>query len=118
MPDLKTVQGEPVTDEMLEALAAEAEAGYDPATLQPRKTGRPSLGSGTSPRVQFRVSPSVYQEAQEQAKAEDRTLSELARALLEDYVRSHRATAERRRAENAPARSETRRASRRRRATT
>jgi CRISPR-associated endonuclease/helicase Cas3 len=114
MPDLRTVQGEPITDEMLEALAAEAEAGYDPATMRPRKAGRPSLGSGTSPRVQFRVSPSVYQEAQEQARAEDRTLSDLARALLEDYVRRTRATAERRRAENAPARSTSKRASRRR----
>ena len=92
MPDLRTAQGEPITDEMLEALAAEAEAGYDPATLRPRRTGRPSLGSGTSPRVQFRVSPTVYREAQAQAQAEDRTLSELARALLEDYVRRTRGT--------------------------
>jgi succinyl-CoA synthetase beta subunit len=28
---------EPITDEMLEALAAEAEAGYDPTTFRPRK---------------------------------------------------------------------------------
>jgi len=114
MRDLRTAQGDPMTDVMLEALAAEAEAGYDPATLRPRKAGRPSLGSGTSPRVQFRVSPSVYQEAQEQALAEERTLSELARTLLEDYLRRTRATAERRRAETAQARSASGRASRRR----
>jgi hypothetical protein len=87
MPDLKTAAGEPVTRELLDALVAEAEAGYDPATLRPRRVGRPSLGSGTSPRIQFRVSPVVYEAAQEVARAEHRTLSELARTLLEDYVR-------------------------------
>lgn len=114
MPDLRTAQGEPITDEMLQALAAEAEAGYDPATLRPRKAGRPSLGSGTSPRVQFRVSPTVYQQAQEQAQAEDRTLSELARALLEDYVRRARTTGESRRRNDPGAHSASKRATRRR----
>jgi CRISPR-associated endonuclease/helicase Cas3 len=114
MPDLRTAQGEPITDEMLEALAAEAEAGYDPATLRPRRAGRPSLGSGTSPRVQFRVSPTVYREAQEQAQAEDRTLSELARALLEDYVRRTRGIAESQRTQRPRQSTASRRAARRR----
>ncbi len=114
MPDLKTAQGEPITDEMLEALSAEAEAGYDPATLRPRRAGRPSLGSGTSPRVQFRVSPTIYREAQKQAEAEDRTLSELARALLEDYVRRTRATDESRRRKDTRARPTSSRAAPRR----
>src|SRR5262245_44006597 len=87
MADMRTRQGEAITEEMLAGLAAEAEAGYDPATLRPRKTGRPSLGSGTSPRVQFRVSPAIYRQALECAEAEHRTLSDVARGLLEDYVR-------------------------------
>ena len=86
MPNLRSAKGELITDEMLEALSAEAEAGYDPATLRPRKVGRPSLGSGTSQRVQFRVDATLYAQAQERARAEQRTLSEIARALLEDYV--------------------------------
>ncbi len=40
MSDLRTAQGEPITEEMLDALAAEAEAGYDPAILRPRLTRR------------------------------------------------------------------------------
>jgi hypothetical protein len=90
MPNLRTSQGEPITGEMLEALAAESEAGYDPTTFRPRKGGRPSLGSGTSPRVGFRVSPSLYEAAQEQAREEQRTLSELARDLLIAYLRRTR----------------------------
>jgi hypothetical protein len=114
MPDLRTAHGEPTTEEMLAALAAEAEAGYDPATLRPRKTGRPSLGSGTSPRVQFRVSPTVYEEARKQAQAEDRTLSELARSLLEDYVCRTRSAAESERGERARTASASKRTVRRR----
>lgn len=102
---MRTAQGEPITDDLLDALAAEAEAGYNPGTLRPRRTGRPSLGTGTSPRVQFRVSPTLYQEAQERAQAEDRTLSDLVRSLLEDYVHRTRAIAEPRRGEPARARS-------------
>jgi len=105
MPNLRTAQGEPVTDEMLETLAAEAEAGYDPSTLRPSRAGRPSLGSGTSPRVQFRVQPDRVQEAQRQAQAEDRTLSELARTLLEGYVRRSRPAADPQRGERTLSRS-------------
>ena len=47
MPDLRTAQGEPVTDEMLDALANEAEADYDPATLRPRRAVRTSKTSGS-----------------------------------------------------------------------
>lgn len=90
MPDLRNTEGKPITEETLGALAAEAEAGYDPTLLRPRRTGRPSLGSGTSPRIQFRVSPRVYEAALRQAQAEERTLSELARSLLEVYVRGAR----------------------------
>lgn len=93
MPNLRTSQGEPITDEMLEALAAEAEVGYDPTTFRPRKGGRPSLESGTSPRVGFRVSPSLYEAAQEQAREEQRTLSELARSLLIAYLHHKRPSA-------------------------
>lgn len=114
MPDLRTEQGEPITDEMLDALAAEAEAGYDPGTLRPRRVGRPSLGSGTSPRVQFRISPTVYREAQERAQAEDRTLSELARSLLEDYVRRSGTAGRLRKGEQERARRASRQAARRR----
>jgi hypothetical protein len=114
MPNLRTAQGEPVTEEMLETLADEAEAGHDPSTLRPSRAGRPSLGSGTSPRVQFRVSPTVYQEAQRQAQAEDRTLSEFARTLLEDCVRRSRPAADPQRGERTRGRTAPKRATQKR----
>ena len=89
MPRLRTSKGKEVTPEMVSALAAEAEAGYDPATLRPRPLGgRPSLGTGgESPRLQFRVSPELHRKAQARARAENRSLSDVARELLEDYTR-------------------------------
>lgn len=87
MPDLKTRAGQVVTDEMIEALAFEAEVGYDLTQARRRDVGRPSLGSGISPRLQFRVDPATYTAAKARALAEGRTVSDLARVALEVYLR-------------------------------
>ena len=76
---------EVLTDDMIEALAREAEAGYDLATLRPHRVGRPPLGSGSSRRVQFRVDATTYAALRAQARAEHRHLSEVVRAALEQY---------------------------------
>ena len=84
-----------LTDELLEQLVAEAEAGYDPATLVPTpvRAGRPSLGrEGVSPRVQFRASPEVYAAAQARATKEGRTVSAVLRDLLAEYARGNKAS--------------------------
>lgn len=85
---MRTRAGQPVTPEMVAALAAEAERGYDPTTVRLRKVGRPSLaGAGVSPRVQYRVSPSTYARALRKAKSGGvTTISALSRALLEAYA--------------------------------
>jgi hypothetical protein len=64
---MKTEIGQGVTEEMSEDLAREAEAGYDPATLRPRRPGRPPLGEGPSWRVQFRVDAATYATLQARA---------------------------------------------------
>ena len=43
---VETFRGQPITDEMLQAFADEAEAGYDLARLQRRNRGRPTVGEG------------------------------------------------------------------------
>ncbi len=45
----------PITDELVDRLAAEAELGYDPAKLKVR--GRPRIGSGPSVIVPVRLDP-------------------------------------------------------------
>lgn len=94
MANLKTSKGERITKEMIDSISAEAEAGYDPRTFRPRRVGRPPLGKGTSPRVNFRVPRSLLKQAMAKAKREGRSLSAVARRLLEEYV-SSRSTARR-----------------------
>jgi hypothetical protein len=85
---MRTRQGQPVTPEMVEALADEAERGYDAGGLRLRRIGRPSLaGAGESPRVSYRVSPATYARALKKAKRGGvATISALSRALLEAYA--------------------------------
>ncbi|MGB0095896.1 MAG: hypothetical protein WBP81_25575 [Solirubrobacteraceae bacterium] len=79
--------GTPLTEDLAERLADEAEQGYE--LSQGRRVGRPSLGgrAGSSPRVNFRISNGLHERALERARREGKTVSELAREALEDYVK-------------------------------
>jgi hypothetical protein len=81
-----TKSGTVITEEVADELAREAEAGYDLSKW--RRGGRPSLagGAGHSPRVNFRVTPALYENAAARAEQEGKTISELAREALERYV--------------------------------
>jgi CRISPR-associated endonuclease/helicase Cas3 len=81
-----TKGGDVLTDQLVEALAAEAQTGYDLAQARRRRVGRPSLGSGVSPRVSFRTTRTLYEAARERAAREGRSLSELAREAMERFV--------------------------------
>lgn len=84
-----TKSGVKITPEVADALAAEAERGYDLSTAKRVRVGRPSLGeSGASPRLSFRVSPDLYLGARERAEREGRSISDLAREAVARYVRS------------------------------
>jgi predicted HicB family RNase H-like nuclease len=77
----------------VDALASEAERGYDLAGARRRRVGRPSLaGRGPSPRVSFRTTPELYRAAQRRAKQEGRSVSELAREAVARYVNPAGAT--------------------------
>ena len=80
----KTKAGTQITPEIADALAAEAERGYDLSKAKPRRVGRPSLaGAGASPRLSFRTTPDLYR-----AKEEGRSVSDLAREAVARYVKS------------------------------
>jgi predicted HicB family RNase H-like nuclease len=79
--------GIPITDEFAEQLADEAEAGYQ--RTRAKRVGRKSLGgtAGTSPRVNFRMTAELQARAQAIADREGKTVSEIAREALEQYVK-------------------------------
>jgi CRISPR-associated endonuclease/helicase Cas3 len=85
----KTKAGAELDPQIADALASEAEHGYDLSKAKRRRVGRPSLGGrGASPRVSFRATPELYRAAQRRAKKEGRTVSDLAREAVARYVQS------------------------------
>jgi CRISPR-associated endonuclease/helicase Cas3 len=78
--------GTVITDAIIDELADEADAGYDLRRAQRRQVGRPSLGAGTSPRLQFRVPPDLYAAAEQRARQEGRAVSDIAREALRAYL--------------------------------
>ena len=69
--------GKPITDKEIEALAAEAESGYDVDALLVRrgKRGRPTLGSAPASVESVRLEPELRDQLLERAKAEGTTTS-------------------------------------------
>jgi hypothetical protein len=87
MTEFTTASGEILTDEDIEALADEAERGYDLDKATRVTVGRPSLGAkGTSPRVQVRVDPDLAKALRARARKEHRSVSAVARTALREYV--------------------------------
>lgn len=85
----KTKAGTEITPEIADALAVEAECGYDLSKAKPRRVGRPSLAdAGASPRLSFRTTPDLYRAAQKRAKEEGRSVSDLAREAIARFVKS------------------------------
>jgi hypothetical protein len=84
---LRTKRDHPLTAEQVDALATEAEAGYDLSQATRQYVGRPSLDTGVSPRVSFRMAQGLYQAARARAEREGRSVSEIAREAMERYIR-------------------------------
>lgn len=78
--EIRDRQGRRVTTEYAERAAEEA--------LQIARPGRPALGATGqhSPRVSFRIPEQTRRRAEERARSEGRTVSELAREALERYL--------------------------------
>ncbi len=78
----------PITDEEVETLAAEAEAGYDVKALLARrgKRGRPALGSAPASVESVRLDPELRDQLLERAKADGTTTSELIREALRRFL--------------------------------
>ena len=88
MARLKTKAGTKLTRRTLDALASEADHGYDLSKAAPERVrpGRPSLDKGVSPRISYRVAGGLYVRAKAKADAEGRSVSEIAREALKQYV--------------------------------
>ncbi len=83
-----TKSGTPIDDDLIENLAAEAEAGYDvDAILAWRgKRGRPRLGSAPSTVESVRLDPDLKERLTRRAEDEGVPVSEVIREALRHHL--------------------------------
>jgi Ribbon-helix-helix protein, copG family len=78
-------RGTPITDDDIQRLADEAEAGYDPAKLRPRG-GRPRMGSAPAEVVPVRLDPELRAAVEARAIADQTTTSDIIREALRRFL--------------------------------
>jgi predicted HicB family RNase H-like nuclease len=83
-----TKSGTPVTDELVEQLADEAEAGYDVDEIRARrgKRGRPRLGSAPSTVESVRLDPELKERLARKAEDEGVSVSAIIREALRQHL--------------------------------
>jgi hypothetical protein len=89
MTTRRTPAGRVITDADIDALADEAERGYDPAELIALrgKRGRPTLGgAGPSTVESVRLDPELNDEVAERAKRDGVSTSDVIREALRRYL--------------------------------
>jgi hypothetical protein len=82
----RTRSGQPITEELLETLSAEAEAGFDVDEIIRRRGGRPAMGSAAASVESVRLDPELSEALRERAEQEGRTNSDLIRDALRRYL--------------------------------
>jgi hypothetical protein len=80
--------GTPITDEMVDAMADEAEAGYDVDEIIRRRTGRPLMGSAAASVESVRLDPELKRELILRAAQDHISVSEAIRRAVREYVRA------------------------------
>ena len=80
--------GTPITDEMVEAMADEAERGYDVEEILRRRVGRPPMGSAASSVESVRLDPELKRDLVLRASEEGITVSEAIRRAIGQYLRA------------------------------
>jgi hypothetical protein len=84
----KTKSGVEITDEVVERLAAKAEAGYDVDEILRRRGGRPPLGSAAARVESVRLEPELQKALADRAARDRETTSSVIRKALRQYLAS------------------------------
>jgi Ribbon-helix-helix protein, copG family len=83
----RTKAGVELTDDVLDRMANEAEAGLDIAVLK-RRPGRPSMGSGPADTLPVRLEPELRRAVEERAAVDHTTASDVVREALRHYLKA------------------------------
>lgn len=82
----RTKTGKVLTDADIEALADEAERGYDVEGLKARRRGRPLLGSAPAEVVPVRLDPELKEAVERRAERDRTTTSEIIREAIRRFL--------------------------------
>jgi hypothetical protein len=82
----RTKSGKVLTDADIEALADEAERGYDIEVLKSRRRGRPMLGAAPAEVVPVRLDPDLKAAVETRAEEDHTTTSEIIRQALRRFL--------------------------------
>jgi len=81
--------GTPISDEMVDAMADEAERGYDVEEIRRRRRGgRPPMGSAASSVESVRLDPELKRELLLRAAEQQISVSEAIRRAIGQYLRA------------------------------
>jgi len=82
----RTKSGAPIDEELVEKLAAEAEAGYDVEGILRRRVGRPTIGSGPASVESVRLDPELRSALARRAERDHEGTSSVIRKALRAYL--------------------------------
>lgn len=87
MTTRRSKTGKALTDDELDAIAAQVEAAdYDIQELKTRRRGRPAMGLGPADVVPVRIDPELKAAIEARAKADHTTISELIRKAIRRFL--------------------------------
>ncbi len=84
----RTASGAPITDDLVDKLAAEAEAGYDVQQTLRRRGGRPPIGSAAASVESVRLDPELRDALARRAESDHETASSVIRKALREYLKA------------------------------
>ena len=84
----RTRSGQPISDELVEQLAAKAEAGFDVDEILRRRGGRRPMGTAAAAVESVRLDPELSRALRDCAEREGRTNSDVIREALRRYLRA------------------------------
>lgn len=82
----RTPDGRLITDELVEKLSREAEAGYDVDEILERRRGRPPMGSGPATVESVRLDPELREALAQRARRDKEPTSSVIRKALRLYL--------------------------------
>lgn len=82
----RTASGRPITDDLIEELAHNAEAGFDVEETLRRRPGRPTIGSGPARVESVRLDPELREALDLRAERDHEATSSVIRKALRRYL--------------------------------